>query len=224
MKNLRFSLFLLAVVFSTLACSINFGDRQSVEGSGVLALQERTVKTFQAIEIAGSADVDVSIGEPQSVIIETDDNILPLIETEVRGDTLVIRTVSNTSIISEHPIHVIIIVKSLDTVRIAGSGNMNIEGLAAEKLQIELPGSGNITATGTAERVVVSLGGSGNILCGDLAAQSAEININGSGNVTVDTSESLDVHISGSGNVHYRGNPAIINKSVSGSGSVVSIP
>lgn len=224
MKKYRFLLFLCAFMLPTLACSISFGNRQSVEGSGVLERQERIVKTFHAIDIAGSADVAVTMDDTQSVFIETDDNILPLIETEVRNDTLVIRTASNTSIMPKLPIRVAVTMKSLDVVRITGSGNFDITGLAAGKIQFELPGSGNISAAGTAEHVTVSLNGSGNILCGDLESLSAEVRLDGSGNITVNASENLDVNIDGSGSVRYRGNPVMVNQSVPGSGSVMPIP
>jgi hypothetical protein len=224
MKNLRFLLALGALVFSILACSFNVNNHQSVEGSGVIERQERTVKTFHAVDIVGSADVDITIGDTQSVTVEADDNILPLIETLVRNGTLIIRTASNTSITPKLPVHVIVAMKSLDAARITGSGNINISDLAAERIQFNLPGSGNISAVGSAERVTVSLGGSGNILCEDLESKSTIVRLNGSGNITVNASESLDVNVDGSGNVRYRGNPANVDQSVAGSGSVVSMP
>jgi hypothetical protein len=178
------------------------------------------VSGFDAIELAGSADVNVSFGETESVVVEAEDNILPLIQTKVQGGRLVINWKPNTSVAATEPVLVTVTMKSLEAASLPGSGNITITGLNAGKVKFELPGSGNITADGTADSVDVVFRGSGTILCGDLQARSARVKLTGSGNVDVFASESLDVTLNGSGNVTYRGNPADVHKSVPGSGSI----
>jgi hypothetical protein len=224
MKNFRYLSIVLVIMLATLACSINFGNNQIVEGSGVLSRETRSVNEFTAIELAGSGDVTVRAGETQSVQVEADDNIVPLIETNVQGSKLVISTKPNVSMRTKQPIRITVTVKSLDAASITGSGNMTISNINAGKATVGLSGSGNITVAGTAQSVQATLNGSGNILCSDLIAQSATVRITGSGNVTVNVSQSLDANITGSGNIKYRGSPAKVNQSVSGSGSINSIP
>ena len=224
MKKTRFLPCLLAIGILTLACRLNFGGRQVVEGSGVHASQEREVQEFSAIELAGSAEFAVTVGEEQSVVVEADDNILPFIETNVRGHTLVVNTKAFTTLNPNLPIRVNVTVKSLDEASLSGSGDITIQGIAAPTFKIELAGSGNITAEGTADSLTVSLNGSGNVACGDLMARSVTASIDGSGNVTVYTSGRLDATVQGSGTVEYRGDPAEVNQSVPGSGSVAPIP
>jgi hypothetical protein len=224
MKNNRILPLLFVVLFFTLACRMNFSIPQTVVGSGVASSQERSLAEFTAIEIAGSADVFVTVGKTQHVVVESDDNILPLIETSVQSGKLVISTKSLTSISPRLPIHVIVTMPSLEAASLSGSGNITINGVNSETLMLNLPGSGNINVSGTARRVTVSLNGSGNIQCGDLEAQAVDASLNGSGNVNVYASQHLGVTIRGSGSVHYRGNPAEVNQSVLGSGSVDPIP
>jgi hypothetical protein len=223
MKRILFTLILIFSLVS-LACSFSIGSPQAVRGSGSVVSETRSVSEFTEIEIAGSADVNVSFGETQSVVVEAEDNILPLIETTVRGGRLVINTRPNTSITTTRPIHVTITMKVLDTASIPGSGNIDIAGLQGGSVKFSLPGSGNITATGTTDTLNIDIGGSGNIVCTDLQAKSVTVTIGGSGNASVYASESLNVRVSGSGNVQYRGNPASVNKSISGSGSVNAVP
>jgi hypothetical protein len=206
------------------ACSVTFDAPHIVAGSGERASETRTVGSFSAIELAGSADVDVSFGETQSVVVETDDNLLELIETVVQGDTLFIRHKPNTSTTTRLGVHVTIVMASLESVTVAGSGNVTIEGLDEDRVTFNLPGSGMITARGTAKTVDATLSGSGNIQCGDLEAENADVHINGSGNVTVYASQSLTAAISGSGNVQYRGNPEDVDESVTGSGNITALP
>jgi len=224
MKNTRFLPVVLVIMMLILACGLSIGGSQVVQGSGKITSQERTVSEFTSIELAGSGNVTVQVGGTQSVLVQTDDNIQPLIETTVRGGKLVIGTKSNTSINTKQPIRVNITVASLDSVSLTGSGNITISDMTADTAKISLQGSGNITASGNAQKVQATLEGSGNIVCTDLQASSATARITGSGNISVNASQSLDASISGSGTIKYRGNPNKVNQSVTGSGSINPIP
>lgn len=220
--NKKLLAFILLPILA-LACSLSAGSNR-VEGSGVKGTETRALKTFTSIEVQGSADVTVSFGDVQSVVVETDDNLLPIIETKVQGDKLIIGEAVNTDIDTHLGIQVTIVMKSLDAVTISGSGNVIIDGLVSDLVRFDVPGSGNITVQGTANTVNATINGSGNILCGDLQAKTVDTQINGSGNITVYATESLVAHISGSGTVEYRGNPAKVNQTVTGSGSVIAKP
>lgn len=221
-------LVLLALLFALplLACSFSVDrfETKTVEGSGVIARETRPLKGFDAIRLLGSADVYVSFGEEESVVVEADDNILPLVETGVRGGALVIDLKSNTSISTMNPVQVTVTMKSLKGVSLPGSGNITIVGLDGEAVDLDLPGSGNITAEGAADTVNVRMSGSGNISCDKLQARSAQVRLNGSGNITVFADETLDVNLRGSGNVYYHGEPAQVNTSIPGSGNVQAVP
>jgi hypothetical protein len=213
-------LFIFLAIFLT-GCSLNFGSSQTVAGSGIAASETRDVSGFTSIELAGSADVFVNFGDTESVKIETDDNILPLIETNVSFGKLVIRTRPNTNTTTHLGIRVTVTAKSLAAASISGSGNLTINDARATDLRFDLPGSGNITTSGKAERVNIILNGSGNILCGNLQSKSATVRLGGSGNINVYAAESLDASITGSGSVFYAGNPAKVNTSVPGSGTII---
>src|SRR5689334_22907266 len=60
----------------------------SVKGSGKKASETRKVAAFRAIDFTGSGRVDYKIGSPQSVRVETDDNLLPNVETTVKNGKL----------------------------------------------------------------------------------------------------------------------------------------
>ncbi len=224
MKITRFLPFLLAVILLTMACNVSVPGSSAITGSGVTNRQQRSLPEFTGVELSGSADVVVNFGNEQSVVVEADDNILPLVETTVRGSTLVIGLKPFASLNTRQPIQVTMTVKALDVASISGSGNITINNLSAKTVNFALSGSGNITAAGNAERVTVSLNGSGNIFLDSLKAKSAGVKLKGSGNIKVYASESLEASIPGSGTVQYRGNPPAVNRSVTGSGNVISVP
>jgi Putative auto-transporter adhesin, head GIN domain len=218
MKKILLVLMIAHLLLS--GCSVLPFNRQTVKGSGILASETRPVSGFDAIELASSADVRITFGDAETLSVEAEDNLLPLIQTRVRGDTLVIDFKPNTTVETTESIRVTVTMKSLTAASLPGSGNITISGLNGGKVKVDLPGSGNITADGVVDSVNATLAGSGNILCGDLQAKSAWVRLDGSGNITVFASENLDASLNGSGNVNYRGNPGTIKTSGSNSSNI----
>src|SRR6185295_18444592 len=77
----------IAVAFS--ACKFGRG----LAGSGNRKAEKRELKSFNSIDTSGAYEINVTCQKPASFEIEADDNILPLIKTEVRDGILF---VSNT--------------------------------------------------------------------------------------------------------------------------------
>jgi Putative auto-transporter adhesin, head GIN domain len=201
-------------------CSSIPGGRQVIYGSGKVISQTRSVSGFTAVALEGSGNVDIAFGPAESVVVEAEDNLLPVIETVRQNNVLIIRTRPNTTIQTNGQMQVHITMKSLTGVTVEGSGNITVPQLSGDSFSAALPGSGTITVGGTAKRVDLSLGGSGNIFCDKLQAKTATVTLNGSGNITVNASESLDASINGSGDIRYSGSPAKINTKVRGSGNI----
>jgi hypothetical protein len=189
-------------------------------GSGVSATATRHVAAFSGVELAGSNDVVIRVGEEQSVTVRGDDNLLRFVTTGVRADRLVIGTRGSFS--TAAPMSVTVAAPSLDTIVLSGSGRMIVTGVDAESLTVALDGSGLVVARGAAERVVATLAGSGNVELQDLIASNVEAVVSGSGQIRVYATSTLSAGIPGSGVVFYGGHPAHVTKTVSGTGAVVA--
>jgi hypothetical protein len=205
------------------ACSQNI-QPDLIVGSGVGVSEARSVEPFTQIELDGSPNVTISIGEMRSVIVGTDNNLLPLVETEVQDDKLVIGLQENTSYRSDLGIQVTIIVPTLEAVTVSGSGNVLIMDMSGDHLELDVNGSGTITAHGAVESLLATVSGSGKVLSSDLQAAAADATLDGSGDIMVYATDNLKVNLDGSGNVRYRGNPAQLDQSVNGSGSLAAMP
>jgi hypothetical protein len=211
----------IIVAFMLGACSFASISINSVAGSGKVVSEPRNVSDFTSIMLLGSAHVEVTFGALESVSVEADDNIVPLVETVVQNGQLVINNNSSANFTTSNPVRVNVTMNSLKGVTLKGSGNINISSVAGDGLKISLPGSGNLTVTGTATAVDISLPGSGNIYCDGLKAKFATVTLNGSGNIEVYADQRLDANLRGSGTIHYGGNPAQISKNIRGSGSIM---
>ena len=198
-----------------------FGGSSSstTEGSGVAATQIRDVTSFSSVELAGSNNVVIRVGEKQSVVVRADDNLLDRVTTEVRSGKLVIANTPG-SLATKSPMSVEVTVPTLSALTLTGSGNIVVNGIGAESLKVALPGSGTLTGSGTATRLDVTVGGSGMVQFTRLIANDVRAVVSGSGSIFITATKSLDASVSGSGAILFAGNPQDVTKSITGSGAI----
>jgi hypothetical protein len=194
-------------------------SNSTTDGSGVAATQARDVGEFTGVELGGSNNVVIRVGEEQSVVVKADDNLLDRVTTEVQSGTLVIGNTPG-SFTTTTPMSVEVSVPTLDALLLSGSGNIVVDGVEAESLTVELPGSGTLTGSGTATRLEVTVGGSGTVQFTRLVANDVRAVVSGSGSIFVTATESLDGSVSGSGAILYAGSPPDVTKNVTGTGAI----
>jgi hypothetical protein len=191
----------------------------ATEGSGVPTTQARDVAAFNSVELAGSNNVVIRVGEKQSVLVKADDNLIDRVTTEVQSGKLI---VANTpgSFTTNSPMSVEVTVPTLNALTLSGSGNILVDGIKAESLKVDLPGSGTLTGNGTATRLDVTVSGTGVVQFTQLVAEDVQAAVSGSGSVFITATKSLDASVSGSGAILYAGNPQDVTKNVTGSGAI----
>lgn len=212
MLEARFLIALIALL--SIGCMLGPG----VQGSGNVKAEMRELGRFTGIDLEGAADVNVTIGEQQSVLVETDDNILPIIETTLDGDRLVISSKDNFR--SSKGVKVRITVARLEAARISGSGSITATGVKSGKFEAAVSGSGDLRISGEAESLNAVVTGSGDIDTTKLEAADATVTVTGSGDVKISASKSISASVTGSGDVRYTGKPSQVQKSVTGSGTI----
>jgi Putative auto-transporter adhesin, head GIN domain len=203
----------VAVMLLVAGCSIT-------TGSGTVTTESRPVSGFSAVEISGVGELSIEQTGTESLSISAEDNVLPLLTSEVSGGTLKLEKKRNAFLRTTKPITYTVTVKDLTALAISGSATVRASQLKTPSLRVDISGSGKVTAAGTADDQKLEVSGSGSYEAADLTGKSATIDISGSGDANVNVSEMLDVHISGSGTVTYSGDPRI-TQDVSGSGKLI---
>ena len=214
-----------------------------VTGSGVLKSEPRQVAEFHGVEARGSMKVLVTQGTPATVKVEADDNLLPLLTTEVKDGVLVLDTKRGYT--TKNPIKVEVTVPTIDSLSLGGSGSLTVQGeLEAKNLAVAVGGAGELTAEGKFENVRCDMGGSGKVLLGGTtgnesitvggsgnfdasklqATGKCDVMLAGSGQVSVWADGPLNITIAGSGTVTHRGATQSPNTQVTGTGKVVKAP
>jgi len=197
------------------------GSGPAVRGSGVLASESRDVSGFSQVRVDGSGDVVIDQTGTESVSVEAESNLLPLLETRVSNGVLHVGPKPNVNIHPTKPVRFLVTVKNLTGVGISGSGSVRATAIDTDKLTADISGSGSATLAGRADDVVLRVSGSGSYDASRLQSRNVKVDISGSGDAEVNANNHLDASISGSGSVHYSGRPQV-TQHVSGSGSIAS--
>ncbi len=220
--------------------SMDYGSgRNRVRGSGVNVEKVRALGAFNKLRIDGPFDVKlVQAGSDQATVI-ADDNVEPLVETVIEGDSLVIRMKSDAGFTTRRAPTVRVEARALQAVSVSGSGDLEAERFRADVLKLDvsgsgdvqfglvevkdlgvsISGSGDVRMAGRAEQQAWRISGSGDVDARSLAGRTAKVGINGSGDVSLGVVEQLDAQLSGSGDLSYGGRPQV-RQSVSGSGEI----
>lgn len=246
MKQLLYVLVVCSLVLIACEFSTELGGLvETIEGSGNIVTEQRAVPDYTNINILGSGDLIITQGDQCALTVETDDNLMPFVKTEVQNGTLELGFTSaarTKNLQTSRGFVYYATVRQLDSVDIGGSGRIFAENLQGESLVIRLSGSGEVRITnlvasdltvqvigsgdvelgGEAPRQSYLIGGSGTIRAGDLRGETVVVTIPGSGSVTVWATESLEVNMAGSGSVGYYGS-ANVTHSILGTGNLSSL-
>lgn len=198
--------------------TIEINNSWPIKGSGQIRSETRALADFDSIELEDSSDLQIMIGDRFAVTVTADDNLLPLIGTEVHGHRLSIGP--KGSYRTRHSPKIAIQLPRLQALQISGSGDVDIGGLNDGALKLAIDGSGDIKARGAVDQLTLSIQGSGDINADAVTADRVDVEIDGSGDATVFAAKALNAVINGSGDITYRGSGAVVQQTVHGSGEV----
>jgi hypothetical protein len=210
-----------------------------VVGSGNKETEEREISNVNGVALSFVGDLHITQGDEEKLVITGDDNVLPLITTEVRDGLLTIGSKSTLGIPMVTELRYDLTVRDLNSLRLSGAGNAQMDGLEtgdlavavsgagnlvvrnlkADRVAANLSGVGNVELSGEADRQAVTLSGAGSYEGSDLETGSADVALSGLGSATVWATESLNATISGAGNIEYYGDPDVDSR-ISGLGNV----
>jgi hypothetical protein len=216
------SLWAAALTLTLAACgdiSISFNDGDSkVKGSGVKATETRAVAAFTAIEATGIGSLKLRVGESDSLKITADDNLLPLIKSEVKNGVLVLSTKGASS--SKNGIIFEATANTIKRLENSGTVSMDAGGFAGGELVIVCSGVGSVTLAGRVDSLKAELSGVGSLSADGLSADRVETNLSGVGSANVRAEKSLNGNVSGVGSLTWKGAATDVSTNVSGIGRV----
>jgi putative autotransporter adhesin-like protein len=188
-----------------------------VRGNGQIKTEERPIAAFADLDAGGAFEIEWQNGSP-ALRITTDENLLPHIEANVSGDTLHLRT--REHVWPTHGIKVVISSPTRTGGKITGAVKLTVKQLSGPTFALESRGAAEVSLDGNIDQLLVDMTGASQLAANGLQAKTAEISTTGAGDADVAVTDTLKVVITGAGKVTYSGNPATINKRITGAGSI----
>lgn len=232
-------LILAALLFTFGSLQAQRGWGSGIKGEGPVVKKTLQLADFTGFSLHTSGNVILKRG-PQSVVVESHQNIIDNMELDVDDKIWKIKFDKNVRGYKELNIYITIpeltrayisgsgdivsedkfVSRGEVQVGISGSGDIKLD-LDANKVMSKISGSGDISLRGKATDLEVKISGSGDVRAYDMEVENCNVSISGSGDVQVHANEELMVRTSGSGDVYYTGRPRV-NSRTSGSGHVQS--
>jgi hypothetical protein len=191
----------------------------SLTGSGRSVTEDRALSGYRGISLSIPGRVEIVQGAVEGIRITADDNVMPEIESVVENGTLELRFRQRFGNVNKVRILVVVNAKTVESLAIAGSGDIHAPALNAQRLSVHIAGSGDVKLAGRAESLDVNIAGSGDLDAGRFDTRRANVSVAGAGDATVWARQALRVSVVGSGGIRYYGDPAV-ERSIVGSGSV----
>jgi len=224
------------------SCLLYICDASNCErGSGNVIKESRAIDRFESLDVRGGVDVQLTQEPHKRAVIEAEDNILPYVVLESRGEELIVNMKLN-NFVSHKGVTVYLSTLIVKSLKLSGSGDVRlantfslVNGMSftvsgsgdvygevnAPRIRASITGSGNIEIRGQAEDTNVRIQGSGNFDGIKFSSKNADVSISGSGDAHLTVTKKLNVSIAGSGSVRYDGKPEVHSR-ISGSGQVKS--
>jgi len=225
-----------------LVISCNQEYLQGITGHGEIVTRVLVMDDFAGFKNTIAADVFISQGEEQEVIIEAQDNIIDNLELDrVENGFFTIKY--DSWVRRAKPVKIYMTVPNLDKVVISGPGNVRGEtpftdldelnlvisrsgniflDFESECLELTISGTGDLNLSGEAQTIEAIISGTGNIRAFDLVSERVDCHISGTGDAWLSAEDYLLAVITGGGNIIYKGTPETMYVHVSGSGKVLA--
>lgn len=210
-------LFSITTILLTTSCE---SDSPQITGSGVIVSETRTVDSFESVHISSIADVTITKGATNGLLVRSDNNIIGLVKTEVRGNTLFIDLEDGSY--DKVTLEVNVSSEVLTELTTTGVNSVEVNDFEElDKLSVSISGVGNVKLRGSAEELEINNSGATNFEGFDFIANSCKVEVSGVGSVELTVVDLLSGTLSGVGNIRYKGSPTL-DVAVSGVGSVIN--
>ncbi len=230
MKKIGFIVFLFALIGGLVAAnSTSFGKIGgnffnfslkvgSEKGSGRMASEVRQLTDFHAIDVGGTFEVEIVAQRDFSVEVEADDNLLPLITTEVRRGVLRIKSERRLS--SENPLKIRISAPDIDALEVSGAARLSLSGLKNTGIAVDSSGASKIKLAGETAKLSVDVSGASKVEAEALKTDAASVEASGASHVDVNVTGELKTDASGASRISYTGTPTNVVTKKSGASTV----
>jgi hypothetical protein len=186
----------LTLAALTTAVALTVGcDASVTRGQGAVKSEAREVGAFSRIDAGAGITVVVRIDPTATMEVRAQENLLPVIVTEVENATLRIHSAHGYT--TSEPVEVVVTTPELQAILLSGGSHGTVDGLAADVVDIKLSGGSELTASGQASTVTLDISGGSTADLEALSAATISVDLTGGGRATVTASDRVQGAASG---------------------------
>ena len=189
----------------------------TIKGDGNVTSESRPISDFTSIQAAGALEIQWSSGSP-ALRITTDQNILPHIQTGVFGRTLQITY--EGSLAPTKGIKIAVASGAVDHVDMTGAVRFVAQEFTGEVLLVKATGAATVEIDGNVGDLTANLTGASRLNGRALKAKTAKVTLVGASSADIAVEEALKAAITGASSLTYSGEPASLEKNVTGAGKI----
>ena len=182
----RATLLLAVAAVTTTALAVTVGacilpplssQAAAVQGQGEVASEDRTTTSFSHISIGAGVHVVVRTGAETSVTLVAQQNLLPLITTDVQDDQLVVEVLP-PGISSTEPVTLTIHTPELASLTLSAGATGTLEVVGAS-LAVDVSAGSTLTAIGKLDTLKLTASSAAVAKLGEITAGSAAVALTG---------------------------------------------
>lgn len=194
-------------------------DGEHVRGNGRVVEVTRSVAPFDGIEVSHAITVHVVETGYEGVRVIAEENLLPYLETRVRGGMLEIGFERGVNVSPRR--EVVVEVEAYEVLEIRASGATHVEAELAWSPErwVHLSGASSIDLYGAADRFHVDLSGASRLDALDFETIRTDVDASGASRAFVWVTGRLDARASGASHIRFAGWPEV-RADVSGASTV----
>ncbi len=193
--------------------------------------KKKDLPYFNSINLGGVGDLHIKQADQQSLIVEADEKLLPLIKVSVKDKTLYL-DMKDASKYTQAKINYYLNINQVETISSSSSASIFIEEglesnllnfaisnlgqanikIKAKKFVARIDGGAKITVQGVADEQDIQITGAGEFEGTKLLGNNATVQVNGNGIVKTHVAKTLSLNLPDQGTVRYCGKPVLTQK------------
>ena len=182
---------------------------ETIVGSGVIVSQARPVSGFTAVTVTGPLRLIVQQAGGPSLEVTADDNVLRVVQSEVRDGRLYLGFAPNLSLSRIRTVVCRVTMTEVRDIDASGAAAVEMSDLAGARLGIRLTGAATGSGSGTAEELALVVSGASRWTAGDLRSRVVTAGVSGASYALVRVSHSLIADVNGASMLEYMGDPQV---------------
>jgi len=208
----------VAAAFLLSGCSLLQAAGVLVVGEGPVVTQTKEVADFTQIQFNGGVKYEVTVGQPTSVTVAAQQNLLDITTVNSVAGKLTVTTTRPYT--SDQGVTVTVTTPSLTSISVNGGTSGDVQAIAATDFKIDANGGATLTVFGSCTALTFDGNGGSHVDATNMAATSAVVSINGGASAVLNVTGNVTGTANGGASLTILGHPATVSVSTGGGASV----